>query len=70
MARRQRQRDELGALCRSGATVARAIDLAFQHFAAFGRDDDIVRLLADAVLSVDAPHEARRRFAELCAARH
>ena len=69
-ARRQRQLDELRSLCRSSATLARAIDLAFQHFAEFGRDDEIVHLLAEAVLSIDTPNEARRRFAELCAARH
>ena len=62
--RRQRHLDELRALCRSGA-VARAIDLAFEHFADFGRDDEIARLLADAIEHAEAPDEVRRRFAEL-----
>ena len=66
MTRRQRQLDELRDLCRSGA-AARAIDLAFEHFADFGRDDDIVDLLADALERTDAPEDVLRRFAELCA---
>lgn len=62
MSRRQRQLDELRALCGSGA-VARAVDLAFAHFADFGRDDAVVALLADAVaLSGD---DVRARFAAL-----
>jgi len=66
MCRRQRQLDELRDLCRSG-TVVRAIDLAFEHFAYFGRDDEIIDLLAGAIEHVDAPERARQRFAELCA---
>lgn len=69
MSRRQRQLDELGDLYRSGA-VARAIDLAFEHFADFGRDDDIVDLLADAIEHTEAPEDVRRRFAELRASQH
>jgi hypothetical protein len=65
MCRRQRQLDELRHLCRSGAVV-RAIDLAFEHFAHFGRDDDIVGLLADAIERSEAPERARRLFTELC----
>ncbi|MCU1502419.1 MAG: hypothetical protein JWM12_1773 [Ilumatobacteraceae bacterium] len=64
MSRRQRQLDELRELCRCGA-VLRAIDLAFEHFAHFGRDDDIIELLADAIEHAGAPGSARRRFAEL-----
>jgi hypothetical protein len=64
MSRRQRQLDELRALCRRGA-VARAIDLAFDHFAHFGRDDEIVDLLAAAIDSAALPQNARRRFDEL-----
>lgn len=64
VARRQRQLDELRGLCGSGA-VARAIDLAFEHFADFGRDDDVVGLLADSLERVEAPERVRRRFAEL-----
>lgn len=64
MSRRQRQLDELRVLCHSGA-VARAIDLAFEHFAAFGCDVDIVDMLADAIEHIEAPEGVRRRFAEL-----
>jgi len=69
MPRRQRQRNELRDLCRSGA-VARAIDLAFEHFAQFGRDDDIIEQLAEAVEQAEAPASVRRRFAELRASHH
>jgi hypothetical protein len=66
MSRRQRQRDELRELCESGA-VGRAVDLAFHHFADFGRDDAVVRALA-AVMD-GAPRQVgatvRRRFVEL-----
>jgi hypothetical protein len=64
MSRRQRQRDELGELCRSGS-LTRAIDLAFEHFADFGRDDDILRLLAFAIEGAAVPERLRDRFAEL-----
>ncbi len=64
MSRRQRQLDELRALCRSGA-VARAIDLAFEHFAHFGPDDEVVRLLASAAEQADVPQRLHQRLAEL-----
>lgn len=64
MTRRERQRDELRQLCHSGA-LARAIGLAFEHFADFGPDADYLRLLTDAVEHWDAPADIRRRFAEL-----
>jgi hypothetical protein len=64
MIRRQRQRDELRALCGSGALL-RAVDLAFEHFADFGRDDDVLRLLADAIEHRAASDAVRRRFAQL-----
>ena len=64
MSRWKRQRDELSELCRSGSLI-RAIDLAFEHFADFGRDDDIVALLAGAIEHTAAPERVRRRFAEL-----
>jgi hypothetical protein len=64
MSRRQRQLDELCDLCRVGA-VAHAIDLAFEHFAQFGRDDDVIDLLAAAIVNGNAADCARRRFAEL-----
>jgi hypothetical protein len=66
MGRRQRQTDELRALCRTGG-VARAVDLAFEHFAVFGRDDGLVALLAVAIERADVPADVRRRFAELAA---
>jgi len=69
MCRRQRQLDELRDLCRSGRVV-RAIDLAFEHFAHFGRDVDVVDLLADAIEHAQAPARARDRFAELRASPH
>ncbi len=69
MSRRQRQLGELRDLCRSGA-VARATDLAFEHFADFGRDDDIGDLLADAIEHTQPAEDVRRRFAELRASQH
>ena len=64
MSCRQRQLAELRDLCRAGA-ANRAIDLAFEHFAQFGRDDDILDLLA-AALEHAAPNErVRHRFSEL-----
>ena len=64
MTRQQRQRDELGRLCRSG-DVLRAIDLAFEHFADFGQDADIVLLLSTVIDDTAASALARRRFDEL-----
>lgn len=64
MSRRQRQRDELGALCRAGALV-RAVDLAFEHFADFGRDHEVLALLADAIEHRAASDGVRHRFAQL-----
>ena len=62
MGRRQRQLDELRALCGAGA-VARAVDLAFAYVADFGRDDEVVTLLTEAVAR--AGDEVRARFAAL-----
>ena len=62
--RRRQQRHELDALCRAGA-VARALDLAFEHFAEFGRDDDVVDLLAAAIEHAGLPGDVCRRFVEL-----
>ncbi len=67
MSRRQRQLDELCALCRAGA-LSHAIDLAFEHFADFGCDDGIVTELADAIDRMRASDDVCRRFAELRAA--
>jgi hypothetical protein len=64
MTRRERQRDELRRLCQSGALV-RAVDLAFEHFADFGRSADIVELLAAAIERTAAAAVVRRRFGEL-----
>jgi hypothetical protein len=69
MPRRQRQLDELRDLCRSGALV-RAIDLAFEHFAQFGRNEDIIVLLADAIAHAGSPQRVCDRFAELRASHH
>lgn len=60
--RRRRQIDELCAHCRAGA-VGRAVDLAFEHFAAFGPDEHVVAMLEEAVAT--APVGVRRRYAEL-----
>lgn len=60
----RRQRDELRALCAAGM-VTHAIDLAFEHFADFGRDDEIVRLLADALERIAVPSATTMRFLEL-----
>ena len=68
MPRRQRQFDQLCDLCSAGAVV-RAIDLAFEHFAHFGRDGEIIDLLAQAIEQADSGERARQRFAELCASR-
>ena len=62
--RRDRQLDELRELCRCGA-VGRAIDLAFEHFAEFGRDDAVVALLTDSVDHRQVTDRVRRRLTEL-----
>jgi hypothetical protein len=64
MSRRQRQLAELRDLCCCGA-VARAIDLAFEHFAHFGSDADIVDMLAAALERTGPPADVRGRFREL-----
>ena len=64
MSRRQRQIDQLGALCDSGH-VARAVDLAFEHFATFGRDELIIGLLTQAVDHHPVGAAIRRRLADL-----
>jgi hypothetical protein len=65
MSLRQRQSDQLRDLCYAGAVV-RAVDLAFEHFAHFGRDDEIIEILTHAMESPDVAGRTRRRFAELC----
>lgn len=64
MSRQQRQVDQLRALCASGQ-VARAVDLAFEHFASFGRDDRVIDLLTEAVGHNVAGEAIRRRLDEL-----
>jgi uncharacterized protein (DUF111 family) len=66
MSRRQRQCKELRDLCSAGRVV-HAIDLAFEHFAHFGRDDEILDLLARAIADAGVVGRPRQRFAELCA---
>jgi hypothetical protein len=64
MSRRQRQLDELRSLCGSGA-VARAIDLAFSHFADFGHDEVVIALLSDAIVRSEEGEDVCRRLTEL-----
>ena len=68
MSIQQRQFDQLRDLCRNGA-VARAVDLAFEHFAHFGRDDEIIDLLTQAMKGTDVAGRGHQRFTELCASR-
>lgn len=62
--RRRRQLDELCDLCRRGA-VSRAVDLAFEHFACFGRDDDVVALLEDVIKESPVASDVDRRLVAL-----
>jgi hypothetical protein len=64
MTRRDRQRTEIEHLCESGA-VARAVDLAFGHFADFGRDEGLVDRLGRALDRTTVTPAVRRRFTEL-----
>jgi hypothetical protein len=64
MSRQQRHIDQLRALCAAGH-VARAVDLAFEHFATFGRDERVISLLAEAVVHDPAGEAIRRRLDEL-----
>jgi hypothetical protein len=66
MSRQDRQRAELLELCRSGS-ASRAVDLAFAHFADFGRDDELLVALTQALDRAVAPAAVRRRLAELTA---
>jgi len=69
MTRQQRHVDELRALCTSGH-VARAVDLAFEHFATFGRDEHVIELLAEAVDHGAVGEAIRRRLDELSTSVH
>ena len=63
--RRRRHLDELCALCARGQ-VARAIDLAFEHFADEGRDGATVEILRAAIAERGViTVEVRNRLAEL-----
>lgn len=62
--RRTRQHAELRHLCSEGQ-VARAIDLAFEHFADFGSDEELVAVLAAALDGSAASPVLRVRFEEL-----
>ena len=64
-ARRSRQLAELRALCGSGS-IDRAVDLAFEHFACFGQNEEVVVLLSDVIARTNQPERVRARFAELC----
>ena len=66
MTRQQRQLDELRALCAQGR-VARAVDLAFEHFACFGSDEVVLALLLAADDKGTAPGELRSRLRDLAA---
>ena len=65
MSRRQRQFSELQDLCSAGGVV-HAIDLAFEHFAQFGRDEELIDLLARALRDAGVGGRVWQRFAELC----
>lgn len=64
MSRRQRQIDELRCLCGTGA-VARAVDLAHQHFADFGPDGEVLEMLAAWIDVAEVPDEVRRGLVDL-----
>jgi hypothetical protein len=64
VSRSQRQIEELQSLCDRGA-VGRAVDLAFLHFADFGRDEQVLELIAAAIERTPAPAAIRRRFLDL-----
>jgi len=66
MTRHQRQLDELRALCGAGR-IDRAVDLAFEHFDRFGRDELVVALLVEAIGHMAVTPQVRTRFAELTA---
>jgi hypothetical protein len=69
MSRRQRQLEELRALCERGP-VGRAVDLAFEHFADFGRSEEVLDLIAGAIERAPVPAAIRRRFLDLQSANH
>ena len=64
MSRRARQHAEIVRLCRSGA-LRRALDLAYQHVADFGPDDELAEHLSRAFETTDVSEALRARFAQL-----
>ncbi len=64
MPRRDRQRAELLALCRTGP-AARAIDLAFVHLAEFGADGDLIDRMENALERSEMTTAVRTRFEQL-----
>ena len=66
LGRQRRQLQELRALCASGR-VGRAVDLAFEHFTDFGRDQAVLELLRSAIECCATPAAVQQRFLELCA---
>jgi hypothetical protein len=45
--------------------LSRAVDLAFLHFADFGRNEEILNVIADAIEHTPVPAAIRRRFLDL-----
>lgn len=64
MPRRDRQRDELIAMCTTGS-ARRAIDLAYGHLAEFGPDDDLLRRMHAALERRGLTPADQRRFDDL-----
>jgi hypothetical protein len=62
--RRTRQQNELRELCATGH-VARAIDLAFEHFADFGPDAQLVATLTGFLELQSSSPAVRTRLSEL-----
>jgi hypothetical protein len=61
MSRNERQRHQLLELCAAGA-VAHAVDLAFEHFAHFGPDEQLIDRLDAAAASAGASAAVRQRL--------
>jgi hypothetical protein len=68
VSRRERQVEELRALCECGS-LRRAVDLAFLHFADFGRSDEVIGFIAEAIERTATPVAVRRRFLDLRSSR-
>jgi hypothetical protein len=68
MSRRQRQLEELRALCERHS-LSHAVDLAFLHFADFGRNDEVLDFIAAAIERAPVRAAVRRRFLDLQSSR-